>query len=90
MRLSGRDLRGRPVIAANGQAIGEVAEVFFDSDTWPVESLDIKLHKDIADQLGAARGRFHAGRFSVPVRMIQSAGDAVVLSVPANELRQVA
>ena len=90
MRLSGKDLRDKAVIAASGPAIGEVSEVIIDSDTRPVESFDVKLHKDIADQLGAARGRFHAGRFSVPVRMIQSAGDAVVLSVPANELRQVA
>ncbi len=77
------------MIAADGQAIGEVAALFLDSDRWRVESLQIKLRKEVADQLGATRGMFHAGTLELPVRMVQSAGDAIVLSVPALELRQV-
>ena len=89
MRLSDETLRGRTVIAADGQAIGEVAALFLDSDAWRVESLQIKLRKEVADQLGATRGMFHAGTLELPVRMVQSVGDAIVLSVPALELRQV-
>jgi sporulation protein YlmC with PRC-barrel domain len=89
MRLSDENLRGRTVIAADGQAIGEVAALFLDSDAWRVESLQIKLRKEIADQLGATRGMFHAGTLELPVGMVQSVGDAIVLSVPALELRQV-
>ena len=89
MRLSDENLRGRTVIAADGQAIGEVAALFLDSDAWRVESLQIKLRKEVADQLGATRGMFHAGTLELPVRMVQSVGDAIVLSVPALELRQV-
>lgn len=89
MRLSDETLRGRPVIAADGQVIGHVAALFLDSDAWRVESLQIKLGKDIADQLGAARGLFHAGTIELPIRMVQSVGDAVVLSAPVEELRQV-
>lgn len=77
------------MIAADGQAIGEVAALFLDSDAWRVESLQIKLRKEVADQLGAARDIFHAGTLELPVRMIQPVGDAIVLSVPASELRQV-
>jgi len=77
------------VIAADGQAIGEVAALFLDSDAWRVESLQIKLRKEVADQLGATRGMFHAGTLELPVSMVQSVGDAIVLSVPALELRQV-
>jgi sporulation protein YlmC with PRC-barrel domain len=65
------------------------AALFLDSDAWRVESLQIKLRKDVADQLGATRGMFHAGTLELPVRMVQSVGDAIVLSVPALELRQV-
>ena len=77
------------MIAADGQAIGEVAALFLDSDGWRVESLQIKLRKEIADQLGASRGMFHAGTLELRVGMVQSAGDAIVLSVPTVELRQV-
>jgi len=89
MRLSDENLRGRTVIAADGQAIGEIAAIFLDSDAWRVESLQVKLRNDVADQLGATRGMFHAGTLEMPIRMVQSVGDAVVLSVAAQELRQV-
>jgi sporulation protein YlmC with PRC-barrel domain len=89
MRLSDENLRGRTVIAADGQAIGEVAALFLDSDAWRVESLQIKLRNEVADQLGATRGMFHAGTLEMPTRMVQSVGDAVVLSVAAHELQQV-
>ena len=77
------------MIAADGQAIGEITALFLDSDAWKVESLRIKLRNEVADQLGATRGMFHAGTLEMPVRMVQSVGDAVVLSVAAHELRQV-
>jgi sporulation protein YlmC with PRC-barrel domain len=89
MRLSDENLRGRTVIAADGQAIGEIAALFLDSAAWRVESVQIKLRNEVADQLGATRGLFHAGTLEMPVSMIQSVGDAVVLSVSTQELRQV-
>jgi sporulation protein YlmC with PRC-barrel domain len=89
MRLSDENLRGRTVIAADGQAIGEIAALFVDSDRWQVESLQVKLRKEVADQLGATRGMFHAGTLEMPIGMVQSVGDAVVLSVAAHELKQV-
>ena len=89
MRLSDQSLRGRAVIGADGDAVGEVASVFIDSDAWIVESLLVKLRRDIADQIGASHGMFHAGTVEVPTRLIQSVGDTVVLSVPVDGLRQV-
>jgi sporulation protein YlmC with PRC-barrel domain len=89
MRLSDENLRGRTVIAADGQAIGEIAALFLDSGAWRVESLQIKLRKQVADQLGATRGIFHAGTLELPIRMVQSVGDAVVLSVATDELREI-
>jgi len=89
MRLSDQAIRGRNVISAEGQTIGEVAALLFDTDSWNVDSLKVKLRKQVADQLGAQRGRFHAGTIDLPVRMIQSVRDTVVLSVPAQELRKI-
>src|SRR5688572_2430927 len=89
MRLSDENLRGRTVIASDGLAIGEIAALFLDSDAWRVESLQVKLRKDVADRLGADRSVFHAGVLEIPIRMVQSVGDAVVLSVAVDRLRQV-
>lgn len=89
MRLSDENLHGRTVISSDGLAIGEIALLFLDGATWRVESLQITLRKDIADRLGADRSMFHAAVLEVPVGMVQSVGDAVVLSVAVDELRQV-
>src|SRR6185295_7848364 len=89
MRLSDENLRGRTVIASDGRAIGEIAAVFLNSDARLVESLQVKLRKDVADRLGADRSMFHAGALEIPIAMVQSVGDAVVLSVAVDELRQV-
>lgn len=89
MRLSDDNLRGRTVISADGQVVGETSKLFLDSDAWRIESLLVTLRKDIADQLGAHRTVFHAGELEVPIRMIQSVGSTVVLTVPVDGLRPV-
>ena len=88
MQISDEQLRGRTVIAADGQAIGEVAALFIDTSTWTIIALQIKLSKSAAEQLGAARGLLRAATFELPVRMIQSVADTVLLTVPTLELRQ--
>ena len=89
MRLSDENLRGRTVIGADGQAVGEVAILFLDSEAWAIQSLQVKLRKDIAERLGASRTVFHAATVEIPVRLIQSVGDAVVLTISVDGLREV-
>lgn len=89
MRLSDQSIRGRTVVAADGQMIGEIEALFLDSDVWRVESIQVKLRKDIADRLGATRSMFHAGAVEIPVNMVQSVGDTIVLAVPVDGLRTV-
>lgn len=89
MRFSNETLRGRTVVASDGLAIGTVTLLFIDVDGWRVESFQIKLHRDIADRIGADRSWLHAGVVEIPIRMVQSVGDAVVLSVGVDGLRQV-
>ena len=88
MQISDQLFRGRTVIAGDGQAIGEVAALFIDTSTWTISSLQIKLSKTAAEQLGAERSLLHAATIDLPVRMVQSVGDAVLLSVPTPGLRQ--
>jgi len=89
MQASDEHFRGRTVIAADGQAIGEVGALLIDTSTWNIVALQGKLHKAAADQLGAARRLLRAATLQLPVRMVQSVGDAVLLSVPTLELRQL-
>ena len=61
----------------------------FESEGWRVEALNIKLVKDIADKIGAPRSVLHAGALEIPIRIVQSVGDSIVLSVPVGDLRKV-
>jgi len=88
LQVSDENLRGRSVVAADGQVIGEVAAVFIDTSTWTIASLKIKLSKAAAEQLGASQSLLRAATIELPVRMIQSVGDTVLLSVPTLGLRQ--
>ena len=88
MQISDQLFRGRTVIAADGQAIGEVAALFFGTSTWTIVSLQIKLSKGAAEQLGASRSLLRASTIELPVHMVQSVGDTVLLSVPTPGLRQ--
>ena len=90
MQVSDEQLWGRTVIAADGQAIGEVGALFIDPSSWLIIALQVKLSKPAADQLGVARSLLHAATIELPVRVVQSVGDAVLLSVPTMELRQTA
>jgi sporulation protein YlmC with PRC-barrel domain len=87
MRLSDVNLRGRTVIAADGQAIGEIVSIALESDTWSVEAVQVVLRRPTAERLGASRSIFSRRAIEIPVRLIQSVGDAVVLSVPVEGLR---
>jgi sporulation protein YlmC with PRC-barrel domain len=88
MHVSDEHLRGRTVIAADGQAIGEVAALVIDPAAWAIVTLQVKLNKMAAEQLGASHSLLRAATIELPVKVVQSVGDAVLLSLPTQELRQ--
>ena len=87
MRLSDETLRGRTVIASDGLAVGQVAALFLNSDGWVIESLLVALRREVADRLGVSRNIFRPRTLEIAVSMVQSVGDAVVLSVGVDALR---
>ena len=66
MRLSDANLRGRTVIAADGQIVGEVSALFLDSEAWSIDALQVELRRETADQLGASRSCFAPARSRFP------------------------
>jgi sporulation protein YlmC with PRC-barrel domain len=89
MRVSDDHFRGRTVIASDGQAIGEISALLIDASAWSILALQIKLNKTVAEKIGAARSIIHAATLELPVRLVQSVGDAILLSIPTLELRQL-
>lgn len=87
MEISDVELRDRTVIGADGNAIGQVAALILDSDSWSVKGIRIKLRGHVAEQVGLGRSLFRTSTVDVPVDRVQSVGDAVVLTISAGGLR---
>jgi sporulation protein YlmC with PRC-barrel domain len=87
MKISDDNLTGRVVISGDGIAIGEITRLFVDSASWRVESLQIALRKESAERIGIKHSMFHAATIEISVGLVQSVGDAVVLSVELSALR---
>ena len=89
MRFSEGVLKGRTVVADGGQELGTVETLVIDGASWKVESLQVKLNSETAELLGKYWNYFHAGRIELPIRLVHSVSDTVLLSATVEELRQV-
>jgi sporulation protein YlmC with PRC-barrel domain len=90
MTVSDGELRGRTVIGADGQAIGDVVAILIDNQSWSVTGLRLRLRGNVATAIGLGHSVFRASTLDVPVSQVQSAGDAVVLTVSASGLTETA
>jgi sporulation protein YlmC with PRC-barrel domain len=90
MKLTDESFRGRVVLSSDGVAIGEIVRMLVDPDGWRVRSIEVRLRKDAAERVGVRRSLFHSASLEISTDLVQSAGDAVILSVPAESLRQPA
>ena len=90
MKLTDAAFRGRVVLSSDGLAIGEITRLFVDPGTWRVCSFEVRLRKDIAERIGVSRSLFHGATLEISTDLVQSSGDAVILSVSADALRHPA
>ena len=85
MRISYEDhIKGRTVIDASGRSVGAVDALYLDSESLAtglkVSGVRIRLHAEVADELGVPRGMFHPAVVDIPATALQALGDAVILS----------
>ncbi len=88
MRITDDKLHGRTVLTADGRAIGEVTKLFLQGGQFQIEAIEVKLRKEAADELGVRHGAFKHPLIEVPANLVQSVGDALILSAPLAELRK--
>jgi sporulation protein YlmC with PRC-barrel domain len=90
MRFLPDDLRHRTVLDASGLAIGEVEDLLFDPTSWHIEALRIRLKREVTVKAGVESSRLRRAHIDVSTGAVQSIGDAVLLSVPLEELAAIA
>lgn len=85
--VTDESLHGRVVISGDGVAIGEIARLLVDPGEWRVRALEVRLRRDAAERIGIQQRLFRSTTIHIPVEQVQSTGDAVVLGIPAVQLR---
>jgi sporulation protein YlmC with PRC-barrel domain len=79
------EIVGKEVIGANGFKIGKVRDTEFDEKSWKVNSLEVHLEKDVAEE-HHLRHRFKKTRVLIHVDHIQAVGDRVILGGSKEDL----
>jgi sporulation protein YlmC with PRC-barrel domain len=89
MKLTDESFRGRVVLSSDGLVLGEISRLYIDpaSTGWRVRSFEVRLRKDAAERAGIPHSLFHSATIEISTDLVQSIGDAVILSVPVTSLR---
>ncbi len=83
--VSFKELSDKFVICAGGFDLGQINGVDIDSTTWRVTHIQVKLSKNASEDLGFKK-RFGSSTVCVPVALISSVGDNVLLNKTLDEL----
>jgi len=67
------------VLTADGREIGQVHGAMFDTGSWKISRLLIKLHRSVLDDLDLKKPLFRTQTISVPTRVVSGVSDTIVL-----------
>ena len=79
------EIVGKEVIGSDGFKVGKIRDTEFDEKTWKLNSLEIQLEKDVAEE-HHLRHRFRKTRVLIHVDYVQSVGDRVILKGSKEDL----
>jgi sporulation protein YlmC with PRC-barrel domain len=95
--VSANAITGKKVIGVNGDAIGEVKDTEFDSTTWRIKSLLLRLTDKAATELGYSKISGSVGPINMtsghktvfmPVELVASIGDVITVNKTLIEIEQ--
>jgi len=79
------ELSKKYVICAGGFDLGEINGMEFDTNTWQVTHLHVKLSKSASEDLGFKK-RFRSSTVCFPISLVSKVGDNVLLNKSLDEL----
>jgi sporulation protein YlmC with PRC-barrel domain len=84
--LTSESLQRRVVLSSDGVVVGTINKLFIRPDDWRISSFEVRLRKEVAERAGIAVRMFRAPTLTISADLVQSTGDAVILSVPLAAL----
>src|ERR1700724_2044677 len=79
------EILGKEVIGSNGFHLGTITDTDFDAITWKVNSIEVHLEKDIAEEYNV-RQRLRKTKVLIHVDHVQAVGEKVILKGAREDL----
>ena len=81
--------KGKKVVGAQGSEVGEVEGIELDLGNWKVVGLQVGLTNEAAAQAGFKRPILSQIVVRVPVELVATVGDVVMLKEQVKELKEL-
>jgi sporulation protein YlmC with PRC-barrel domain len=84
-QLNSNQMKGKEIIGPGGGVFGKVDGLNFDTETWQISTIDVKLDGKVAEEIGVKK---LIGRTEIPMKasFIGQIGDRILLDVSRDEL----
>jgi sporulation protein YlmC with PRC-barrel domain len=80
-------LKGKKVMGAKGQTVGEVEALEVEPVNWQVTGLQVSLTKDSATELGFNKTFLNKTIVTIPTKIVSSVGNMIVLNEGIQDLK---
>jgi sporulation protein YlmC with PRC-barrel domain len=83
------ELNGKMVIGAGAFTLGEVEGVEFDTKSWQITDLQVKLTSEATERFGFKKPTLNRMVVLLPVILVKVVGDVVSLGGSIEELKSI-
>jgi len=78
----------KTVTTSDGQVVGEVCDVVFDTESWKVSDFQIRVDKTSAKEMGIKTPLLRSLLILVSTEQIHSAKDQIVVDIGASDFKE--
>ncbi len=89
-RMKFSELAGKDVISQDGRELGAVSDVTLDASGWRIDTLVVKLERDLLEAFHMKRPLIGTQTIQIPTSHVSGVGDKVILHKTLNELTALA
>ena len=89
-RIKFSELSGKDVISQDGREIGQVSDIALDSSGWRIDTLVVKLERDLLEAFHMKKPVFGTQTIQIPTSHVSGVGDKVILHKKLEELTALA
>jgi sporulation protein YlmC with PRC-barrel domain len=84
------NLKGKKVVGAKGQNVGEVESLDLEPSTWQVTGLQVSLTNEAAKELECNKSFLRKVVVSVPTKIVDTVGNMIILNEDIQDFKTLA